>query len=222
MPTFWTYANAIINPTYGSTSLPFVTLANSTASSGMDWIVQYTSATTAVPTTPWPTQWQIVRPVISNYYTAVAENPWRPSAPAVIDHVRAAERYAAELERRAREEERRQAASERARQLLLGELDPVQRAQFEVEGHFVHLGRRGVRYRIRPFLSANIDVLRRTGKVRERLCVHPDGAYGMPVEDTMLAQLLHLRDDERALLKIANHHPALAPDPGLAERRLAA
>lgn len=100
----------------------------------------------------------------------------------------------------------RAAASQRARQLLLGELDPVQRAQFEAEGHFIVRGRRGRSYRIRRGISGNIDMLQR-GRVISRLCVHPHGAHAMPPEDVMLAQLLHLRDDERGVLQVANRHP---------------
>jgi hypothetical protein len=167
-----------------------------TTSAASNWVVQYITAGSTTGLSGWPWQnWTIVR----GFFTAV-EDPWRPAAPAVI--------------RRAQEprqvEEQRQAASARARQLLLGELDPVQRAQFLAEGYFVVIGRRGRRYRIRPAVSANIDVLRRSGRVLERLCVHPEGAYRMPVEDVMLAQLLHLRHSEAELLRIANHHAALA------------
>jgi hypothetical protein len=185
---------------------------------GRNWVVQYITASSTTGLSGWPWQdWTIVRPNPLGFFTAV-EDPWRPAAPVVIcphDH----EQIIARLERMAREqeerqqveEERRQAAAARARQLLLGELDAVQRAQFEAERYFIHIGRRGRRYRIRPAVSANIDVLsRRGGRVLERLCVHPQGAHRMPVEDTMLAQLLHLRDDEARLLQIANRHPALA------------
>jgi hypothetical protein len=171
------------------------------------WLVQYINTSAY-----WPKPWQIVRPNPWSYLTAV-EDQWRPAAPAVLRRLqRAQERVVAEMERAARQvEEQRQAASARARELLLGELDPVQRAQFLAEGCFEVIGKRA-RYRIRPAISANIDVLRRRGggRVYGRLCVHPQGAHRMPVEDTMLAQLLHLRDDEARLLEIANRHPAFA------------
>jgi hypothetical protein len=194
-----------------------------TTSTGSNWVVQYitTSSTTGLSGWPWQ-DWTIVRAMYDRprivgapwWSNVTVEDPWRPAAPAVIRGLRRTqERLAAELERTARQlEEQRQMAAARARQLLLGELDPVQRAQFAAEGWFVVKGRRGRRYRIRPAVSANIDVLGRRGEaVRERLCVHPAGAWRMPVEDVMLAQLLHLRDNEAGLLRIANHHPALAP-----------
>jgi hypothetical protein len=198
MPTGWTatYSSAVLAaPTYW----PTMAISNPFADS---WQVQYIN--TAASVTP---PWRIIRsPFMSR---------WEPAAPALIRRQealrRAQEQAVLEMEQTARQlEEQRQAAAARARALLLGELDPVQREQFLAEGFFVHIGRRGVRYRIRTGISANIDVLRRSGRVRERLCVHPMGAGRMPAEDVMLAQLLHLRHAEAELLEIANHHPALA------------
>jgi hypothetical protein len=199
-------SHQVTSSSTGTTTYSATTAVNSYVDS---WLVQYVDATYSAQ------QWQIVRANPWSYWTGSLEDPrWEPAAPAVIRgrqeaSRRAQERVVAELERTARQvEERRQAAAARARQLLLGELDPVQRAQFEAEGHFVVIGRRGGRYRIRPAVSANIDTLDRRGRVTGRLCVHPQRAYDFPVEDVMLAQLLHLRDDERALLRIANRHPA--------------
>jgi hypothetical protein len=45
-----------------------------------------------------------------------------------------------------------------------------------------------------------------TEQVAHRLCFHPNDYYNLPAYDVMLAQLLHLKDDELAVQRIANVH----------------
>jgi hypothetical protein len=212
MPVVTGWANIYTADTPAPTGYPYLSPVILTQASISNWCVQYVSSTTS-SSWPYTAPWQIVRAPVWSTWTPTQEDDWTPAAPAVLEaHQRALERQLAEIEQRERErEERRQAAAARARALLIGELDPVQREQFETVGHFIHIGRRGRRYRIRKGISANIDVLRKSdAMVTMRLCVHPEGAHRMPDEDVMLAQLLHLRDDERGLLRIANHHPPIA------------
>lgn len=115
-------------------------------------------------------------------------------------------------------DEERTAAAARAREVLFAELDHAQRQQLLSDGFFIVVGRRS-RYRVRRAIAANIDVLDRSGRIDHRLCVHPID-HQVPPEDVMLAQLLHLRDDEKGLLRIANKHPAPGVDAD-ADRRLA-
>lgn len=66
-------------------------------------------------------------------------------------------------------------------------------------------GNAGGRYRIKWGRTANIEVLHGR-RVDHRLCIHPVDP-SLPIEDVMLAQILHLKTDEAEVLRIANRHP---------------
>lgn len=95
-------------------------------------------------------------------------------------------------------------AMRRALVLLLRQLNPEQRREFRELRHFHVTGGSGDRYRIRVGTISNIEVLRRDGTVKHRLCIRP--AEDVPVYDVMAAQLLHLYDPEteKRLLQHAN------------------
>ncbi len=96
---------------------------------------------------------------------------------------------------------------ERARALLKRLLTPAQWAAFEACG-IVTERIRGAEYTLG---SGQIGVRRPTwfGKQRwERWCVNPEP--GLPFEDCLIAQLLHLRADPAKLRKMANVFPRRA------------
>lgn len=102
------------------------------------------------------------------------------------------------------------AARQRARDLLISMLTPDQRKEFDDSQAFTLLAQSGKRYRITHGIIANIEALSRKGVVTHRLCAHPHNASELPVEDTLIAQLLHLRADEAGFLRGANRHPMRA------------
>lgn len=193
---------------------PWIQTATTTSSIYYTVHWSITNATTT-GTTWWSanpnelSQWRAYRPL-----ARPAEPVYRAPRPAII------------RERTPEELVEREAAIARARGLLIGELSRAQRRQFEAKGSFEVRGRRGV-YRIRRAVAGNIDVLRPEGGIAHRLCGHPSD-LSMPVEDVMLAQLIHLRHDEDGFLRVANRHAAPGLHPGvdahlaMAERRLAA
>lgn len=162
----------------------------------------------------------LVQPRVATWYSGLGQQQHQ------ADPVYRAPRPAIIRERTPEEVVEREAAISRARGLLIGELSRAQRRQFEAKGSFEVRGRRGV-YRIRRAVAGNIDVLRPEGGIAHRLCGHPSD-LSMPVEDVMLAQLIHLRNDEDGFLRVANRHAAPGLHPGvdahlaMAERRLAA
>jgi hypothetical protein len=103
-------------------------------------------------------------------------------------------------------------AQERARELLMQNLTPQQREQFEKHGFFViEGGKSRKKYRVRgdKGLTANVDVLSADERsVTIRLCAHGPLGEGMPLFDHLLAQKLMLESDEDAFIKIANRHAA--------------
>ncbi len=100
----------------------------------------------------------------------------------------------------------RQNASQRARTLLLCLLDDRQQNEFERDRAFTIRAESGQRYRLRWGHTANIEVLHRN-RVTRRLCAHPHNVHELPIEDTLAAQLLHLRHNEQEFLRGANVHP---------------
>ena len=96
-------------------------------------------------------------------------------------------------------------AKAKARRLLESFLDDQQKLDFEQRGWFIVEGRRGIRYRVCYAKIGNIEVLKPDGEISQRLCVHPMDP-SLPIEDVMAAQLLQLRSNEVALLRIANRH----------------
>jgi hypothetical protein len=95
----------------------------------------------------------------------------------------------------------------KARELLLEQLTPEQRASFEQHDWFLVRGQSGRRYRIRDdgHVVANIDVLAPDQQVLHRLCGHLADPV-VPLADHLLAQKLMLEADEEAFLRLANQH----------------
>jgi hypothetical protein len=99
----------------------------------------------------------------------------------------------------------REAARFKARELLCSFLTEEQRIEFEAHKRFTVVGKDKI-YRINYGFIANIEVLSMNRQRQHALCVHPEND-GLPIEDIMLSQLLHLRADEAALVRRANVHP---------------
>jgi hypothetical protein len=101
-------------------------------------------------------------------------------------------------------------AALKARELLLEQLTPEQRASFEQHDWFLVRGQSGRHYRIRDdgHVVANIEVVERDllghDRVLHRLCGHI-GEH-VPQADHLLAQKLMLEADEDAFLRLANRH----------------
>jgi hypothetical protein len=122
--------------------------------------------------------------------------------------VRRLEAVRAEEYKKQQEEEQlaRKEAQERAKSLLKSVLAKEQLERFERDECIPVDTAKGNRYLIKKGRSANINVLDVDGKCTHRLCAHP--VSDVPDYDTMLAQLLYLRSDEEAFLKMANRHAA--------------
>lgn len=99
----------------------------------------------------------------------------------------------------------------RARELLVGFLNPLQKAQYDETGKFDIVGSDGTLYRIGPGTNGNVEWLDpANGNVKGKLCAHPC-TYdyenrSIPEPDLHLGQLLALTTDERAWLEVANLH----------------
>lgn len=101
----------------------------------------------------------------------------------------------------------REAAEERARELLLSLLPEDQKEPYRLTGVFEIIGSHGTRYRIRRGVAGNIDWLDAEGRVGGNLCCHaPQVQAGqwIPVADVMVGQVLALKADEPAFLRVAN------------------
>jgi hypothetical protein len=124
----------------------------------------------------------------------------------------AAEEFEAQRERQriareeaiARRQERfaaEQAAEFRARELLVANLTPEQRAEFEAGGSFVVVGSKtGKTYRIRKGWENNVRSPEEDG-TDTVYCIHP--GIRVPEHDNMLTQKLLLELNEEAFLKEA-------------------
>jgi len=184
----------------------------------------YTTCTSAGTVSAWPTWIQ------SNYASAATssnvwvtwvttgsgtvteffqpQGGWQAPVPTPEQQAAQAAAQAAEQERYAEAERQRLAAKTKARQLLEALLNPEQHEEFLRKNCFTVCGQSGQQYRIRAGrIAGNIDVLN-GDKVAHRLCCHL-GDYGVPEEDHLVAQLLHLRHDEAAFLQTAHRHAAL-------------
>jgi hypothetical protein len=112
-------------------------------------------------------------------------------------------------QRRLQVEGEKAAARDRAKILLQGHLDDIQRHDLASNGFFdlEVLSQDGSRktYRINRKWSQNIQQIdRSSGRVLKTLCIHP--RIQVPVEDSMLTQKLMLESGlEQELLRIANH-----------------
>jgi hypothetical protein len=100
----------------------------------------------------------------------------------------------------------REPPEKRGRRLLLENLTPHQRQQYQQYRYFdVIGGSSGRRYRIRFGTSMNIDELDAEGRQVGRWCFFPKG--GLVIGDVMLAQKLALELFEEDALVIAHQIP---------------
>jgi hypothetical protein len=98
------------------------------------------------------------------------------------------------------------AAEARSLQLLVNNLSPQQRRQFENYRCFDVIGcKTGERYRIRLGRQMNVEPVSRAGRFGHQLCFAPMG--GLPVGDVMLAQKIALELFEPDVLRVANKVP---------------
>lgn len=116
--------------------------------------------------------------------------------------------------------QRQYAADNRARRLLIENLDPVQRTDFEQAGSFIVTGPSGNRYRIEPPGSANGNIVvypaareyhwcirwlfhAHYGTEPFRLCLMPPlNGYYWSIYDVMLTQKFMLELQEYVALKV--------------------
>lgn len=105
------------------------------------------------------------------------------------------------LEQKKIEDERKAKVKVRAEKILVRHLDATQALTLKEKGYFdVDIGEKV--YRIWRGTHGNVKELSKDkSKEVASLCVQPNG---VPTEDAMLAQLLWLRADEKALLRVAN------------------
>jgi hypothetical protein len=100
----------------------------------------------------------------------------------------------------------RREARQRAIQLLVENLSPSQREQYENHGHFdVIGGQTGKRYRIWHGSQMNVELLDSKGRCLCKLCFMPRGCLG--VGDVMLAQKIALELFESEVTKVASKIP---------------
>lgn len=91
-------------------------------------------------------------------------------------------------------------AQEKAKQLLIENLNNSQRLQYTKFGYFYVTGQSGKRYQITKGKNINIYVLENK-RIVTRLCAHP--RIDCPIEDTMLIQKIMLESNEKHFLSIA-------------------
>jgi hypothetical protein len=162
-----------------------------------------TTSNTTLQFVVWP-QWSNTGTTLSTYYT---------------DHVQ--QRYGGRRQDQEnawqawREQDRerhqeRQVARVRARTLLDDFLSDEQKLDLERHGHFIVIGSKGRRYRIRTRgQSGNVDLLAPNGEVQAMLCAHPRDY--LPDGDAWLMQMIELRHDEDHFLATANIHRGQLP-----------
>lgn len=181
MPTTWTSLNGLMTSASSTTST--LTYCNETWSS-------WSASSTTTLTVNW-----------SQTYPSGLERLW--NRPSVRTH-------GATPSRPARTGSPSPARA-KARELLVGFLDPLQKAQYDETGKFDIVGSDGTLYRIGPGTNGNVEWIDpANGNVKGRLCAHPR-AYDsenrrIPEPDLHLGQLLALTTDERAWLEVANLH----------------
>lgn len=107
-------------------------------------------------------------------------------------------------------------ARRRAKSLLTSMLTPEQAEYMERHGYIPVLGSRGRRYHVRTTggSSGNVVLVDDKEATLARFCAHPtcthDGKV-LPTEDSFLAQVLHLQDDEDDFLLKANVNEGRKP-----------
>ena len=106
----------------------------------------------------------------------------------------------------------RAAVKERAEALLISLLPESEKQRYRHEGYFEVIGSHGGHYQIHRGVAGNITWMHPDGRRGSDLCCHPDtfdGVGQLPTEDVMLAQLLALRADEAAFVRVGNVHSGL-------------
>ena len=97
-------------------------------------------------------------------------------------------------------------AEARGLRLLVDNLSPSQRKQYETNGYFEVIGGdTGTRYRIRRGYQMNIEELNEKGRIARLLCFMPE--VRVPVGDVMLAQKFALELFESEAMRVAYPTP---------------
>ncbi len=113
------------------------------------------------------------------------------------------EMFARQAEIQKEADAKRAVAEERAKKLLITQLDERQAEQFHKTKTIDVISRHSRRtYRLRYAWTGNVDVISPEGKVIERMCIHP--SVHVPMPDHLLAQKLMIEHDEESFRKIAN------------------
>ena len=173
----------------------------------MAGVTESSSTTTSV----W-VEWTTTTASTSGTYTSTAWSTWTQGATSAqhmyptqseVERSEARNREIlrmreAELERVRLQEE----AYERAKKLLVSVLSKEQREEYESHKHFTVQGKKN-RYLIQQGNAFNVIRLDDAGKKVEILCAVPKVSVPMP--DIMLAQMLHIQNDEAAFIRVANH-----------------
>ena len=188
------------------------TLGSQTVSSLNDYTQWYTTPIGCMPTQQtWPpqslydtqTNVSTINQYIQQYFQIqITQQVYAQTA---MYRFVNAEYVETEAERIAREERevKRLAAADRAEELLITFLEDEHRESYKVHGHF-DVEVKGRIFRIHKGRSMNITEMDRKGEKIARWCAHPE--LYVPDADTMLAQYLMLKNDERKFLEIANKH----------------
>jgi hypothetical protein len=162
------------------------------------WTYAGTDSTTATSATTTWTTWNgtaATSYVYQQPYQQPVLTPEQLAARKAEDEAREA--------RRAVERAAKEAAKERAAALLESVLDAEQRQDLKAKGHFF-LTLHGVdkkRFKIHRSTHGNIERVDEHGKTLERWCVQPNG---VPTDDAVAAQVLHLRHDYEGIAQRAN------------------
>jgi hypothetical protein len=98
----------------------------------------------------------------------------------------------------------REAADARAKELLRASLTAAEATEADKTGKVTLTGKSGARYRV-PINGDFIEMVDATGREMGQACAVPVG--DMPTADRVLAKILHLKDDDTALMKVANVWP---------------
>lgn len=175
----------------------------STLTSGQAWIV-WNHAITGTGCNTWTTIDNVIR---AHEEHARAWITWVRAADETHEQRAERTRRAAEAARLAEAaRQQREAAKQRARKLLVACLDERQRKTYAERGFFYVLTKSGKCYRIDQGTHGNVKLVEERGRrVLGSYCIQPDG---VPDEDAMLAQKLHLEADEPGFLRIANFRAA--------------
>lgn len=166
---------------YGQSSITVTETTTSNVAIWSSWIQTSNSATTTNQWCQWVTQ---------AYYRKATKK-----------EIAEQKRYRREQAKLLAEaEKKRLEVKQRAEKLLVEHLSDAQRATLEKHSYFdVAIGERT--YRIHRGTHGNVRLLNEKGQEKTLFCVQPPG---VPTEDAMLAQKLHLEANEQEFLRVAN------------------